>query len=211
MPHRRRSLGVAIGAALLAVLLVLGTVAAVTDHSSRRASSNDPSYQQAIVDLLGSERTNLVFIQTFWESYQANRSAPSSTARSGRSSGAVIMDASWFDDMQAQVEQFSRDLAAIDAALDDRPWSDGSVADEVRDLARSHYQTWQRWTNDIPELVRSWLKDGSTVELATWLESSAPQLDAAIERTFQDLCDALVETAPSDGRFDSTIIALCEQ
>jgi hypothetical protein len=210
-PHRRRSLGVAIGAALLAVLLVLGTVAAVTDHSARRASSNDPSYQQAIVDLLDTERTNLVFIQTFWESYEANRIAPSSNARSGRSSGTVIMDASWFEDMQAQVEQFSRDLADIDAELAERPWSNGSVADEVRDLARSHYETWQRWTNDIPALVRRWLETGSTVELTTWLEDSAPQLDAAIERTFGDLCDALVETAPGDGRFDSTIIAICEQ
>lgn len=210
-PHRRRSLGVAIGAALLAVVLVLGTVAAVTDHSSRRASSNDPSYQQAIVDLLGTEQTNLVFIQTFWESYEANRIAPSTNARSGRSSGSVIMDASWFEDMQAQVEQFSRDLTSIDADLEERPWSSDSVADEIRDLARSHYQTWQRWTNDIPALVHRWLETGSTVELATWLESSAPQLDAAIERTFQDLCDVLVETAPNDGRFDSTIIAICEQ
>lgn len=209
--HRRRSLGVAIGAGLLAVVLVLGTVAAVTGQSARRASSNDPSYQQAIVDLLGSERTNLVFIQTFWESYQANRVAPSGTSRSGRSSGAVVMDASWFDDMQAQVGQFSQDLADIDAALEERPWSNGSVADEVRDLARSHYQTWQRWTNDIPALVRRWLETGSTVELATWLEDSAPQLDVAIERTFRDLCDALVETAPGDGRFDSTIVAICER
>jgi hypothetical protein len=209
--HRRRSLGVAIGAALLVVVLVLGTVAAVTDHSTRRASSNDPSYQQAIVDLLGTERTNLVFIQTFWESYQANQVAPSNNARSGRSSGTFTMDTSWFADMQAQVEQFSRDLADIDAALEERPWSNGSVADEVRDLARSHYQTWQRWTNDVPTLVREWLESGSTVELATWLESSAPQLETAIERTFQDLCDALVETAPDDGRFDSTIIAICEQ
>lgn len=211
VPERRRSLGVAVGAALLAVLLVVGTVAAVSDHSSRRASSDDPSYQQAIVDLLDSERTNLVFLQTFWESYKASHTAPSTGSRSGRAGGAVTMDPSWFDDMQAQVEQFSQDLAAIDADLEERPWSNGSVADEVRDLARSHYQTWQRWTNDIPALVRQWLDTGSSTELSQWLDTSAPQLDAAIENTFDDLCATLVETAPDDGRFDSTITSICEQ
>lgn len=207
-PRRRRSLGVALVAALTAVALVLGTVAAVSDHSSKRASSNDPSYQQAIVDLINTERTNLVFLQTFWESYEAHQVTPS--GRSGRSSGSVRMDESWFDDMQAQIEQFSEDLIDIDQALEDRPWNDGTVADEVRDLARSHYQTWQRWTNDITELVRGWLADPST-DLATYLDDAAPQLDAAIENTFRDLCETLLDTAPTDGRFDSTISTICEE
>lgn len=208
-PTRRRRGIVGIVAAVLAVIvLVVGAAALVADRSSGRASSNDPTYQQAVVDLLGSERTNIVFLQTFWESHRSHLSGGPG-ARSGATAGSQDIDAGWIEDMQAQVDQFAIDLMVIDDSLEDRPWPDGSVADEIRDLARSHYRTWYRWTDEIPDIARQWVSSQSSLALQDFIERTAPELGAAIDRTFRALCAALTETAPSDGRFDLTIADIC--
>lgn len=210
---RRRAVGLAAIVAVLVIGLIAGMTALVADDSSKRASSDDPTYQQAIVDLLGSERTNLVFLQTFWESYRAHQSSrgsgPGTRGNPGAATGSRAIDAGWFDDMEAQVDQFSDDLVGIVGGLDDRPWRDGTVADHIRDLARRHYEAWLRWTNDVPTLAEQWLAAQSPLDLQSWIDRTAPQLDVAIETTFDDLCAALETTAPSDHHFDSTIETIC--
>ena len=210
--ERRRgtALAVAVVAVFLVVALVAGLFELVSRHSAPRASSSDPTYQQAIVDLLDSETTNYVFLETFWDGYAANLSSSGggSTPRSGRS-GTVTMDAAWLDDMQAQVDQFAVDLGDIEQSLADRPWRDGSVADTIRDLASEHYRAWQQWTARVPDLARQWMTAGPSVDLSTFIDRTAPQLVDDIERTFGSLCSALWSTAPSDGRFDATIAEIC--
>lgn len=212
-PERRRrgtALAVAVVAVFLVVALVAGVFELVSRHSAPRASSSDPSYQQAIVDLLDSESTNYVFLETFWDDYTANLSSGGggSNQRSGRSA-TITIDSAWLDDMQAQVDQFAADLADIEQSLDDRPWRDGTVPDTIRDLASEHYRTWQQWTARIPELVRKWIATGPTTDLSTYIDRTEPQLESDIERTFDALCSTLWSTAPSDGRFDSTIDGIC--
>lgn len=214
-PRRARRRALVMGAlvAILVVALVAGISVAVSGHSSTRASSNDPAYQQAIVDLLDSESTNIVFLQTFWEGYYAHLSGgPTAPGSRGRSSSQMAtVDAGWLDDMQSQVDQFSIDLAEIDTELDERPWSDGSVADRIRDLARDHYRTWQQWSREVPGLVRTWFATKSPLELRSYLTTAGPELDTAIEQSFHALCDELTDTAPADGRFDATIAGICQQ
>lgn len=204
--HRGRSLLLGVVGVLVILGLLGGLFTAVVDRSSARASSDDRAYQQAIVDLLDSEQTNLVFLQTFWEDHTAHMA--DSVLRSGRITGAV--DTGWLDDMQAQIDQFALDLIAIDALLEERPWSQGSVPDTIRDKARVHYQTWQRWVNDLPALARAWIATPQAIDLQSWIDEKAPQLGIAIDETFRELCATLAETAPSDGRFDSTIAEICE-
>lgn len=205
--HRGRTIVLGVVGAILVIVLLTGVSGLVSRHSGRRAASSDPAYQQAMVDLLGSERANYVFLDTFWDDYRAHLST--STTGSSRSRTVTSIDPAWLDDVQAQVDQFSLDLAAIDASLADRPWRDGTIADEIRDLARTHYQTWQRWAHDIPQLARQWVAGPPSVDLTTFLERTAPQLDAAIDQTFTALCSALQSTAPADGRFDATITGIC--
>lgn len=211
-PTDRRGRRIALG--VVAVFLVAALVAGVTElvsrHSGGRASSNDPTYQQAMVDLLGSETTNEVFLETFWDDYTAHLSGggTGSATRPGRSA-AVTVDAGWLDDMQAQVDQFSTDLDAIDKSLAERPWRDGTIADEIRDLARDHYAAWKDWTEQLPDLARQWLAEPPSAGLTTWLDRNAAALEDAIDDTFTALCDALQTTAPADGRFDATIAGIC--
>ena len=213
----RRSRGrvIAVGTALVLIVVAVlaGVTVLVSDHSSKQASSNDPEYQQAIVDLLASERTNIVFLQTFWEDYRAHVSGAGSLGQQAPSTNGTpaskTVDPNWMPDMQAQVSQFSQDLAAIDEDLDARPYDDGSVADTIRDEAQAHYRTWQEWARNIPTIIERWIADTSTLSLSGYMEEFAPHLDASIERTFRALCTTLRETAPSDGKFDQTIESIC--
>ena len=207
-PSRRASLVIAGVAAIVvgALLLFAGAAILVSDSSSKTASSNDPNYQMAVEDLLDSELTNLVFIETFWDSYSRYREAWTAATEEERKN----LTDQWRSDIDSEVAQFQLDLQQIEQDYAARTYSDGSVPDSVRDLAMNHYKAWQRWAAEIVTIADEWLRDRtSTLSLYGYVTEVHPELDTSIETTFKALCGTLRDTQPTDGSYILTINDIC--
>ena len=205
---RRTSLIVAGLAAVVVgtIILILGITIAVSDHASKTASSSDPNYQMAVEDLLDSELTNLVFIETFWDSYSTYRDEWTASTDAER----PAVTARWLSEIETEVAQFQLDLQQIQEELNSRSYSDGSVPDSVRDLAMNHYKAWQRWAAEIVPVANEWLGDRtSTLSLYGYVTEVRPELDTSIETTFNTLCTTLRDTQPTDGSYILTINDIC--
>lgn len=189
------------------IILILGITIAVTDHASKTASSSDPKYQMVVEDLLDSELTNLVFIETFWESYQLFYEEWLTATDAERPAIAER----WFADIDSQVAQFEEDLEQIQDNYDDRNYADGSIPDSLRDLAVNHYKTWQAWASQIVTIAHQWYGDRtSTLSLYGYVTEVQPALDSNIETTFKALCATLADTQPTDGSYMQTISDICQ-
>jgi hypothetical protein len=203
---RRRPLIIS-GLALLvvgALLVVIGI--AISSDKSTTANSNDPKYQMAVEDLLNSELTNLVFIETFWDSYSHYRDAWTAATDEERK---ALTD-QWLSDIDTEVAQFQHDLQQIEDDYAARTYADGSIPDSVRDLAMNHYKAWQRWAAAIVPIANDWLQDRtSALSLYGYVTEVRPELDTSIETTFKALCGTLKETQPTDGSYMLTIDDVC--
>lgn len=203
---RRRPLLISALALLLvgALLVVIGS--AIVSDTSTTASSNDPKYQMAVEDLLDSELTNLVFIETFWDSYSQYREAWTAATDDERKA----LTEQWLSDIDTEVAQFQRDLQQIEDDYSTRTYADGSIPDSVRDLAMNHYKAWQRWAAAIVPIANDWLHDRtSTLSLYGYVTEVRPELDISIETTFKALCGTLRDTQPTDGSYMLTIDDIC--
>ena len=206
---RRSSLVIAGLAAMVVgvIILILGISIAVSDHASKTASSSDPNYQMAVEDLLDSELTNLVFIETFWDSYQSFHEEWLAATDAERPAIAER----WFSDIDSQVAQFGVDLQQIEDDYANRSYEDGSVPDSIRDLAMNHYKTWQAWASQIVSIAHQWYGDRtSTLSLYGYVTEVQPGLDTNIETTFKALCATLSDTQPTDGSYTQTISDICQ-
>lgn len=203
---RRRPL-VSVIAVLLLVALVVGLSVAMSDRTAKTASANDPAYQLVIGQVLDSELTNLIFIETFWDSYGMF----TDEWRAATDAERPALAERWLDDLSAQTAQFANDLALIEDDLASQRYKDGSIPDSIRDLASSHYQTWANWAAEVEGLAREWLQDRSSrLSLYGFITEVQPELDVRIESTFTELCDTLSTTQPTDGSYLQTIVDICD-
>lgn len=203
---RRRSLINAGVAAIVVGALILTIGIAVLPNSTKAASSSDPAYQMAVEDLLQSELTNLIFLETFWDGYN-NFQEELKNASSGERAAIVER---WLSESQSEVDQFQIDLQQIEDDFTGRSYKDGSFADSIRDLATNHYKTWQNWASQIMPIAIDWQNDRtSTLGLYGYVAEVQPALDIAIETTFTELCSTLITTQPSDGSYAQTIAEIC--
>jgi hypothetical protein len=209
-PSPRRRVGPVLISALsvlLVIALILGVSFAVSDHSSKTASANDRDYQLVINQLVDSEFTNLVFIETFWESYgqftdEYNTASPAEQP---------AIAERWLDDIESQVAQFEDDLALIESDFALQSYKEGSIPDSIRDEAIAHYRTWSQWASEIVSIAREWLVlESSPLSLYGYVTEVAPNLDGRIESTFLQLCETLTETQPTNGSYEVTILEICE-
>ena len=209
-PVRRRSGRrplVGVIAVLLLVALIVGLTIAMSDRTSKTASADDPDYQQVIGQLLDSELTNLIFLETFWDSYGVFTDEWKTATDAERPAIAER----WLEDLSSQVAQFADDLALIEDDYAVQKYKDGSVPDSVRDLAVSHYKSWAAWAAAVEGLAREWLKDPSSkLSLYGFITEVQPELDTRIESTFTQLCDTLSTTQPTDCSYVQTITDVCE-
>jgi len=203
---RRRSLIIAGVAAIIVGALILSIGIAILPHSTNTASSSDPAYQMAVEDLLQSELTNLIFLETFWDGYSNFQDEMKNASNSER---RAILER-WLSESQTEVDQFQIDLQQIEDDYTARSYKDGSVADSIRDLAMNHYKTWQNWASQIMPIAVDWQKDRtSTLSLYGYVTEVQPALDIAIETTFKALCSTLTTTQPTDGSYAQTITDIC--
>lgn len=193
-------------AALLLIVIIAGVSIAVSDRSSKTASSDDLNYQLMFADLQDSELTNLIFSDTFWESYEMF--IDEFLASTPTQKTALIRQ--WLSDIDSQVTQFQNDLKQIQADYAARNYSDGSIPDSIRDLAVSHYMTWQQWNAAIVLIATAWVNDSSSsLSLYEYVGEVQPTLDSNIETSFKALCATLIETQPSDGYYAQAINDIC--
>lgn len=205
-PNRVRSSILAVVAVLVVAALVTSVVLVASDQSSTTASATDPDYQLVIDDLIDSELTNLIFLETFWDGYGAFRDEWEAASPAERPTVAQR----WFSDIESQVAQFRADLEQIETDYTARDFANGSIPDEIRDLAIDHYRTWRNWAARIISIANDWYNDRtSTLSLYGYATEVQPELDARIESTFTALCATLEDTQPADGSFVSTITDIC--
>jgi hypothetical protein len=205
-PSRRRPLLLAGLVLLLIGALLFGIGVSIVPDSSTTAKSNDPKYQMAVEDLVASEVTNLVFIETFWDSYTRYREEWTASTEAER----PAITERWLSDIDAEVAQFQLDLQQIEDDYAARTYADGSIPDSVRDLAMNHYKAWQRWAAAIVPVANEWLQDRtSTLSLYGYVTEVRPELDTSIETTFKALCETLRDTQPTDGSYILTINDIC--
>jgi hypothetical protein len=203
---RRRSLILAGVAAIVIGALILTIGIAILPNSTKAASSSDLAYQMAVEDLLQSELTNLIFLETFWDGYNNFQEELKNASSAER---AAIVER-WLSESQSEVDQFQIDLQQIEDDFTARSYKDGSFADSIRDLATNHYKTWQNWASQIMPIAIDWQKDRtSTLGLYGYVAEVQPALDIAIETTFTELCSTLITTQPSDGSYAQTIADIC--
>ena len=203
---RRRSLINAGVAAIVVGALILTIGIAVLPNSTKAASSSDPAYQMAVEDLLQSELTNLIFLETFWDGYNNFQEELKNASSAER---AAIVER-WLSESQSEVDQFQIDLQQIEDDFTARSYKDGFFADSIRDLATNHYKTWQNWASQIMPIAIDWQNDRtSTLGLYGYVAEVQPALDIAIETTFTELCSTLITTQPSDGSYAQTIAEIC--
>jgi len=192
---------------LVAVALVAGLVLTVSEDSSTTASGTDPDYQLVIDDLLDSELTNLVFLETFWDGYRDFRQEWEAAAPAEQNAVAQR----WFTDIESQVGQFRTDLEEILTDYNLRDFTNGSIPDEIRDLAIAHYRTWRNWAAQIISIATDWYNDRtSSLSLFGYVTEVEPELDSNIEETFLALCATLEDSQPTDGSYLQTITDICE-
>jgi hypothetical protein len=202
----RRPLFLAILAIFVIGALLFGIGVSIVPDSSTTAKANDAEYQMAIEDLLDSELTNLIFIETFWESYGRFREEWIASPDTER----PAVTERWLVEIDSEVAQFQLDLEQIQADYAARDYPDGSIPDSVRDLAMIHYNAWQRWADEILTVANEWLQDRtSTLSLYGYATEVRPELDTNIETTFNDLCATLRATQPTDGSYILTIDDIC--
>jgi len=203
---RRGSLIIAGVAAIVVGALILNIGIAILPQSSKTASSSDPAYQMAVEDLLQSELTNLIFLETFWDGYNNFQEEIKNASNTERP--AIIER--WLSESQSEVDQFRLDLQQIEDDYTTRSYKDGSVADSIRDLAKNHYKTWQNWASQIIPIAIDWQNDRtSTLSLYGYVTEVQPALDIAIRTTFTELCSTLATTQPSDGSYAQAIADIC--
>lgn len=191
---------------LLVIAMIIGVTVAVSDHSSKTASSRDPDYQIVMNQLVDSELTNLIFIETFWDRY-GQFTDEYNTATDAEKPGIADQ---WLADIESQVAQFEDDLTQIENDYSLQPFENGSVPDSIRDHAIAHYRTWARWANEIVSIAREWLVvETSPLSLYGYVTEVAPNLDGRIESTFTELCATLDSTQPTDGSYSQTILDIC--
>lgn len=209
-PAPRRRVGsvlVSTLAVLLVIALILGVSFAVSSDSSKTASASDRNYQLVMDQLVDSEFTNLVFIETFWDRY--GQFTDEYNTASEAEQPAVIER--WLEDIESQVAQFQDDLALIENNFASQTYKDGSIPDSIRNEAIAHYQTWDRWASEIVSIAREWITlETSSLSLYGYTTEVAPNLDGRIESTFTQLCTTLKETQPTDGSYKATIFDMCE-
>ena len=206
---RRRSLLITGVATMVfgAIVLFFGITVLVSDHASKTASSNDPKYQMVVNDLLDSETTNLIFIETFWDGYQSFLDEWQASTDAERPAVAQR----WLSDIDSQVGQFQDDLQLIEDDYAARSYADGSVPDSIRDLAVNHYKAWQAWAAQIVSIANEWYNNRtSTLSLYGFVSEEHPELDTRIETTFTALCETLADTQPTDGSYSPTIADICQ-
>lgn len=192
---------------LVLIAVIVSLSVGLSDRASTTASANDPDYQLVIEQVLDSELTNLIFIETFWDSYGMFTDAWKASTDEERP--ALVEQ--WLDELSAQVEQFAGDLALIEDDFASQEYKSGSIPDSVRDLAMSHYRTWATWAASVERLAGDWLQDRSSrLSLYGYITEVQPELDVQIESTFTQLCDTLTTTQPTDGSYRQTIIDICE-
>ena len=203
----RRGPLVGVIAVLLVIALIVGLTIAISDRESKNASANDPAYQLVIEQVLDSELTNLIFLETFWDSYGVFTDEWRTATEAERPAIAER----WLEDLSAQAAQFTDDLAYIEDDYTAQKYKDGSVPDSVRDLAVAHYQSWADWAAAVEGLARDWLRDPSSkLSLYGYITEVQPDLDTRIESTFTKLCETLTTTQPTDGSYLQTIADVCE-
>ena len=209
-PAPRRRVGsvlVSTLAVLLVIALILGVSFAVSSDSSKTASASDRNYQLVMDQLVDSEFTNLVFIETFWDRY--GQFTDEYNTASEAEQPAVVER--WLEDIESQVAQFQDDLALIENNFASQTYKDGSIPDSIRNEAIAHYQTWDRWASEIVSIAREWITlETSSLSLYGYTTEVAPNLDGRIESTFTQLCTTLKETQPTDGSYKATIFDMCE-
>jgi hypothetical protein len=185
---------------------LFGVGVSIVPDSSKTAKASDAEYQMAIDDLLDSELINLIFIETFWDSYSRYREEWTASTEAER---PEVTDR-WLTEIDSEVAQFQLDLERIQADYAARDYPDGSIPDSVRDLAMIHYNAWQRWADEILTVANEWLQDRtSTLSLYGYTTEVSPELDTNIETTFNALCATLRETQPADGSYMLTINDIC--
>lgn len=206
-PRSRRRPFILGGVALMLVgALILAIGLTILPHSTTTASSSDPKYQMAIEDLLNSEQTNLIFIETFWDGYSTFQDQWKAASAAER---PALFD-QWLTESQSEVDQFLVDLQQIEDGYAARNYKNGSIPDSLRDLAMSHYRTWQDWTSQVISLANSWHDDRtSTLSLYGYITEKQPALDTGIQTTFKALCATLRNTQPTDGSYMLTINDIC--
>ena len=209
-PAPRRRVGsvlVSTLAVLLVIALILGVSFAVSSDSSNSASASDRNYQLVMDQLVDSEFTNLVFIETFWDRY--GQFTDEYNTASEAEQPAVVER--WLEDIESQVAQFQDDLALIENNFASQTYKDGSIPDSIRNEAIAHYQTWDQWASEIVSIAREWIAlETSSLSLYGYTTEVAPNLDGRIESTFTQLCTTLKETQPTDGSYKATIFDMCE-
>lgn len=202
----RRPLFLAVLAIFVIGALLFGVGVSIVPDSSKTAKASDAEYQMAIEDLLDSELINLIFIETFWESYNRYREEWTASTEAER---PEVTDR-WLSEIDSEVAQFQLDLEQIQDDYAARDYPDGSIPDFVRDLAMIHYTTWQLWADEILTVADEWLQDRtSTLSLYGYVTEVRPELDTNIEATFVELCATLRETQPTDGSYMLTINDIC--
>jgi hypothetical protein len=206
-PSRRGTfLAVAVVAIALVIVMIGLVVGLVSKHSSTTAASNSREYRLVVTDILGTETTNKVFLQTFWEGEQQFVNAWNNATPAERDQIA----ASWLADADSQISQFRIDLQDIDELLNSETFANGSIPDSVRDAAVAHYRTWQNWAAAAPTLAQRWTIDSSgSSTLDTYIDAQQPTLGSDINSTFAHLCATLSSTRPTDGSYDATITSIC--
>jgi len=192
---------------LVVLAVVVGVAVAVSDHSSNVASAKDPDYQFVMDQLIDSEFTNLIFIETFWDRYGQFTDEYNSASDAEQAAVAER----WLEDIESQVAQFQQDLDDIDADFATQSFKEGSIPDAIRDEAIAHYRTWARWAAEIVAIAEEWLVvETSPLSLYGYITEVAPNLDGRIEATFTQLCSTLDTTQPRDGSYTTTILEMCE-
>ena len=206
--RRGRTRAVVLG--LLAVAVVIALVASLVvilpGGSTTTASAKDPNYQRVMGDLIESESTNLVFLETFWGGYSEFEQEMDASTPAERPAVARR----WLSDIETQVAQFRVDLDQFEDTYLGRSFGAGTIPDEIRDLAIDHYRAWQRWASQIVTIANDWYGDrASNLSLFGYVTEVQPSLDIAIETTFTALCATLEETQPSDGSYVQLITDIC--
>jgi len=205
-PQRNKALFAVSAVAVVLLLTVVGLVIALAQNSGSNFRSTSKQYEVVVTDVVDSESINEIFLETFWQDYLTYTKRLSAVPAADRA--AVTQE--WLDSLDAQVGQFQQDLQNIDAALGARAFDNGTPADDVRDAAQAHYRSWQRWTNDIPQLAVAWNTDPSAQKFDAYIDKVKPELGDAISKTFYALCDSLSAGEPSDGSYETIIFDICK-
>lgn len=204
-PRRSKALWAVSAVAVILAIAVIALTLALVGRGPGNFRAASQQYDVVVADILDAEDINLIFLDTFWQTYAIYIDEWDSATPERRPE----ITERFLDDITAQIDQFRFELNSIDGSLVSRAFDDGSAADDIRDAAVAHYRAWDDWASVVPDAATSWATTDSALTLDDWIDDRNPELNRDINSTFRAVCAELSDQQPSDGSYEDLIFEIC--